>query len=230
MMKKLRNYVSAGIGFVLLISVLALAIPQTGHGTAAPDREVLVINPPSAAVPVAIQGTPTISGSVAVSNTPTVNAQQSGPWNVGITGTPTVNIGSTPTVGTRPSVQGAFTLYDNVGFPESRRYLLGPFPPGRKLAIGTVGFFNHNQSRQGVNFGVVELIGEDQSSCSAIPFLTQDALLLNLAFQEERVLSFPYPMVLPAVPPAGPWCLFVSYQGDGGTGNGTLVTGFSVDP
>jgi hypothetical protein len=38
------------------------------------------------------------AAAVAVVNTPGVNANQSGPWNVGITGTPNVNVANSPTV------------------------------------------------------------------------------------------------------------------------------------
>jgi hypothetical protein len=53
-----------------------------------PTKPVIVVNPPSQPVPV----TGTISGSVNIANTPTVNAKQSGLWDVGIVGTPTVKL------------------------------------------------------------------------------------------------------------------------------------------
>ena len=72
----------AGLG--LFVAVLTTALPQSGFGQKPPvlqaPLDVQVVNP---TVPV--------SGSVGV--TGTVAATQSGPWNVAITGTPTVSLG-----------------------------------------------------------------------------------------------------------------------------------------
>jgi hypothetical protein len=75
-------------------------------GNGPPPQDVLVVNTPSQPVPTAAQGTTAVTGNVGitgtpnvnVTNSPTVQAQQSGPWTVGISGTPTVNIGNSPTV------------------------------------------------------------------------------------------------------------------------------------
>src|SRR5215470_540884 len=71
-----------------LVAVIALTLviivvnaPQSHGAGSAP---VTVVNTP---LPVAVTGSTTISG--------TVNAAQSGAWNVGITGTPVVNVTNT---------------------------------------------------------------------------------------------------------------------------------------
>ena len=93
-MKKFKHYLTASLGLILFVSVIAFSLPQMGHANFPPDKDVKVINTPAEAVPVAVQGTTTVAGSVNVANTPTVNAKQSGAWNVGITGTPTVEVGN----------------------------------------------------------------------------------------------------------------------------------------
>jgi hypothetical protein len=85
-MKNLKHYLTASIGLILFVSVIAFSLPQMGHANFPPDKDVKVINTPAEAVPVAVQGTTTVAG--------TVNTKQSGAWNVGITGTPTVEVGN----------------------------------------------------------------------------------------------------------------------------------------
>lgn len=78
-MSKLKNLLFACLGLSSLIGFLALVAPTTSQG----------------------QGGPPIQ-SVNVVNTPTVNAQQSGTWSVGITGTPSVqvvNLSDSPVLG-----------------------------------------------------------------------------------------------------------------------------------
>jgi hypothetical protein len=63
---------------------------KTASASAAPTPNtvnVKVVNTAAETVPV--------TGSVTIGNTPAVDARQSGDWNVGITGTPIVNIGNT---------------------------------------------------------------------------------------------------------------------------------------
>lgn len=82
-MNKIKHYISASLGLILFVSVVALSIPQTGHSSATaaapPDKDVRVINTETEAVPV--RGT--------------VRARQQGDWTVGIVGTPTVEVGNT---------------------------------------------------------------------------------------------------------------------------------------
>ena len=66
-----------------------LSMPPSQAIGAEGSAPVTVVN-----TPLPVTGNTTVSGTVDIGNTPTVNAQQSGRWNVGILGTPTVNIGS----------------------------------------------------------------------------------------------------------------------------------------
>jgi hypothetical protein len=81
-MNALKRFALAAALLVTLVGAMALFQPATSHGDSIKDTRV--INTPAEAVPVSIQGTAGISG--------TIQAQQSGAWNVGINGTPTVRI------------------------------------------------------------------------------------------------------------------------------------------
>ena len=89
-MKKLKHYLTASLGLILFVSAIAFSLPQTGHSSLPPDKDVKVINTSAEAIPVVAQGTT----NVAVQNVPTVKAQQNGAWNVAIAGTPTVEVGN----------------------------------------------------------------------------------------------------------------------------------------
>ena len=81
---------------------LAILAPEPARGAAGP--QMTIVNTP---LPVTGNVNATVTGNVGLTGTPTVMAQQSGPWNVGITGSlppfafapdATVNVGNTPTV------------------------------------------------------------------------------------------------------------------------------------
>ena len=76
-MNNLRNYLIAMVSFVLLFTIMVFISPGVGYGQGKPPSPVEVVN------------------------TPTVNAQQRGSWNVGITGTPTIDLvpGATVNIG-----------------------------------------------------------------------------------------------------------------------------------
>ncbi len=92
-MRSTKRYISATLGFVLLASVLAFSLPQTGHSSMAapPDKDVRVVNTAAEAIPVEVKGTPGVN----IVNDPTVQAQQSGPWSVDVNGV--VGVGNTET-------------------------------------------------------------------------------------------------------------------------------------
>ena len=147
-MKNLKHYLTASIGLILFVSVIALSLPQRGHANFAPDKDVKVINTPAEAVPVVAQGTTNVAGSVNVANTPTVNAKQSGAWNVAITGTPTVEIdnaaGNAITIRDvdRPTAQpfqyeAVVTLDDG----QSGQNVNIPIPSGKLFVIENVSAF-----------------------------------------------------------------------------------------
>ena len=65
-MKRLKTYLGATTGFAMFAAVIAIAVPQTGHGItamAAADKtnDVRVINTTAEPVPVSVQGTQTVS-------------------------------------------------------------------------------------------------------------------------------------------------------------------------
>jgi hypothetical protein len=79
----------ARVGIILGAAIALVGIGVGGAlGVSSSNPVVYVGNPPSSPVPVTLQGTGTISGDV--------NAVQKGTWTVGISGTPTVNVGSLP--------------------------------------------------------------------------------------------------------------------------------------
>src|SRR5439155_26086314 len=113
---------------VSLMTVVTGVMPHTSYGSSgmAPStapttqtQNVKVVNTSSEPVPV--QGTATVNGTVQaaqsggwnvgingtpnvnVANTAAVNAQQSGTWEVGITGTPNINVANMPTVAFDPA-------------------------------------------------------------------------------------------------------------------------------
>ena len=144
-MRRSSAYVLGGLG---LLSIGVVVIGFT-PAAAAVAKEVLVVNSPSQPVPVQQQGPLTVQGTLAVSGvatvvlsgTPDVNAHQSGAWNVGITGTPTVKIdtlGNGVTVTNLPIDSGAVRViqrgrtvkvFNNVDIPGSgtnEGFLTGP--------------------------------------------------------------------------------------------------------
>ncbi len=71
-MDKIKNSIIIFFGITALVGLIGAVVPTTTQGQGGGS-----------------------SKDVNVVNSPTVQAQQSGAWNVGIAGTPTVNIGST---------------------------------------------------------------------------------------------------------------------------------------
>ena len=71
-MDKIKNLIIVFFGITVLVGLIGAVVPTTTQGQGGGS-----------------------SKDVNVVNSPTVQAQQSGAWNVGITGTPTVNIDST---------------------------------------------------------------------------------------------------------------------------------------
>ena len=76
---------------ILTLSMLAIFGPLIATAQSdepiGPTKPVVVVNTPANPVPV--------SGQINIGNMPAVDARQSGPWNVGILGTPTVKLDPT---------------------------------------------------------------------------------------------------------------------------------------
>jgi len=80
----LKSYLIATTAIALLAGTITLSLPRAGNANPSIDENVKVVNTSSSPVPVLLQG----PGGL------TVQAQQSGSWNVGISGTPTVIVGN----------------------------------------------------------------------------------------------------------------------------------------
>jgi len=122
--QKLQRHLGCATFLITALCILPFASYAQDNGVG-PTKPVIVVNPASQPVPV----TGTISGSVNIANTPTVNAQQSGLWNVGIVGTPTVKLDpSSNTVQFAP--RSTTVLFDSnrQSFPADfdRRQQFGP--------------------------------------------------------------------------------------------------------
>ncbi|MCA1623272.1 MAG: hypothetical protein LC768_07575 [Acidobacteria bacterium] len=164
-MKKLKHYLTASIGLILFVSVIALSLPQTGHSNVATDKDVRVINTPAEPVPVVAQGTT----NVAVQNTPTVKAQQNGAWNVGLTGTPTVQLDDSATNPVlvrdvdRPTAQ-PFQYQAEVTFEDGfgGQNAAIPIPQGKLLVIEHVSVFGTAPADQRINtFSILTHVAPD---------------------------------------------------------------------
>lgn len=87
-MKKTKSYFLAVLSVGILVGSLVLSGAYSSQAAPGPpQQDVNVINNPDHPVPTRAQGTTAING--------TVQAEQSGNWNVAITGTPTVQLGNT---------------------------------------------------------------------------------------------------------------------------------------
>src|SRR6185369_5192312 len=86
-MKKFSKVLLSTLAFAILTAVFGTIHPKPAGAQGQSGPTVKVVNTTSEPVPTAAQGTTAVSGSV--------NAVQSGTWNVGIAGTPTVKLDAT---------------------------------------------------------------------------------------------------------------------------------------
>jgi len=126
-------------GFAILTGALALTssgqvkTATTASATTPPSAPVTVVNTTANPVPVA--------GVVNVSGTPTVNAQQSGSWNVGISGNSAANPLQVHDVDHASRTPYAQTK--RLAFNPTDRAILGNFdvPAGKRLVIDNFSIF-----------------------------------------------------------------------------------------
>src|SRR5262245_58468029 len=85
-MQGIKSYLLAAVGVAVLGVSFVLSAAHTSNAAPGPES-VTVLNTSANPVPTLAQGTTNIAG--------TVQAAQSGSWNVGITGTPTFQVGNT---------------------------------------------------------------------------------------------------------------------------------------
>ena len=170
---------------LVLITVVAFAVatvtPQPAHG--AGSAPVIVVNTSGQPVPVALQGTTTVGGTVA--------ARQSGDWNVGLTGTPNVNVSNVPTV--------------MIGNPASSPVLVadgGKTPARYSLDLDNTSTSNYPEVVPEVPVGktfIVTYLTVFGFTPNPGPALTQGQCLLQLLI--GNVGSFP--ALIPMTPNAG---------------------------
>jgi hypothetical protein len=124
----------ARVGIVLGAAIALVGIGVGGAlGVSSSNPVVYVGNAPSSPVPVSLQGTGTISGDV--------NAAQKGTWNVGITGTPTVNVGNFPTGGSVTIAPASkFFGTGKVHLTDSGGNIAKPF--GQTINVTAIGLAN----------------------------------------------------------------------------------------
>jgi hypothetical protein len=129
-MEKFNKYLSKAVCCVILLILPAFINVGQAVGAPAPAN-VNVVNTPD----VNVVNNP----GVTVLNSPTVQSQQSGTWNVGITGSPTVTVGNTnanpvPVVAIPPSpFQEEVILVFNSG--DSGAFQPFQVPAGKRLVI-----------------------------------------------------------------------------------------------
>ena len=85
-MQRIKSYLLAAVGVAVLGVSFVLSAAHTSNAAPGPES-VTVVNTSANPVPTLAQGTTNIAG--------TVQAAQSGSWNVGISGTPTFQVGNT---------------------------------------------------------------------------------------------------------------------------------------
>jgi hypothetical protein len=178
-MKRVKHYFLVTSSFVLFAAVIAFSIPQNGHGRAAVgEKDVRVVNLPSEAVPVAVQGAPTVT----VVNSPTVKAQQNGAWNVSIDGTPTVQIGNG--VGSpvqvrdvdRPTAQPFQKNVDIALAPgENSKAVAVPVPAGKIFVIEQISGFGNGVPGEQVDFSILTRVPGDATYQFHYLLTTRDA-------------------------------------------------------
>src|SRR5215813_581864 len=87
-MKGIKSYFLAAFGLAVLAGSFVLSAAYSSSAAPGPGNQgVIVENTSTNPVPTQAQGTTNIAG--------TVQATQSGSWNVGISGTPTFQVGNT---------------------------------------------------------------------------------------------------------------------------------------
>jgi hypothetical protein len=159
-MKTFKHYAAASLGLVLFVSVIALSLPQVGHSALTPpDKDVRVINTATEAVPVSVQGTPT------------VKAVQQGPWNVAIAGTPAVSVsnseGNPLSIRDvdRPTAQPfqyEVDLTVGPGFGGQNAFV--PVPAGKLLVIEHVSAFGYTPNDQEIDtFAILTHVAPDNT-------------------------------------------------------------------
>jgi hypothetical protein len=153
-MRFTRRFAAAVLLVAIVGLTLAIVAPLPARGAGA--APVLVTNTPTQPVPVALQGTGSVAG--------TVNALQSGPWTVGVSSLPAVQLaaGTAITLSSSP----AAPIYNEPGPPNIPEQQLdfalvnigiNPGPPDVPPSpIVSVFFRNFRFGAEDTNFGKLQ--------------------------------------------------------------------------
>jgi len=202
-MKKLKHYLTASIGLILFVSVIALSLPQTGHSNVAVDKDVRVINTPDEPIPVVTQGTT----NVAVQNVPPVKAQQNGTWKVDINGTPTVQLDDSSTNPVfvrdvdRPTAQPYQKSVDiALASGEISKYGAIPVPNGKIFVIEQISGFGTGVPGEIVDFSILTNAPADSGYQFHYLLTTKEEIPGNVLYrlsQQVRLYSndVPFPLM-----------------------------------
>jgi hypothetical protein len=131
---RLRPSRGARIGIILGGAIALVGIGVGGAMGVSPSNPVVYVgNTAASPVPVTLQGTGTISGDV--------NSAQKGTWNVGITGTPTVNVGNFPASGS-VKIAPATEIFGTgrISLSDSGGNIAKPF--GKTINVTAIGLGN----------------------------------------------------------------------------------------
>ncbi len=163
-MFKVKNSLIGLVGLVTLMAVATAIAPHLGYGsvgTAAPAPSTQNVN---------------------VVNTPTVSAQQTGPWSVGITGTPNINVANMPTVGLDPA-NNSIKVGNDAANPVLVRDIDNPAPNAVRLIAG--GSFIDQGSASGA-FGTAQF--QDFTVPNGKRFIIENVSIFGLVNSDQTVI------------------------------------------
>jgi hypothetical protein len=189
--------ISGSVAALLSVGVAAQGSPPSPLPS--PSQNVNVTNVPlpvtgNVTGTVSVSGTVPVTGTVNITNVPTVQSQQSGAWNVGITGP--VSLASGSTVNARPQVPLLpFAFYNDQRILQ----VFGPAAPSTRLAITSLIMSNGHPS------DVVDMevyVSGCGSGTNKVVYL-----LPAISPKSTLALSFTSPLVLGS---SETWCLVVT--------------------
>lgn len=204
-----RQLIPASLVFLTLAFVFSPLAPASGQAPG--GVPVQVTNTAQQPVPVTVQG----------SLVGTVNALQSGAWNVGITGTPTVrgNVGAWPAIPANEFHRTAQHTSAGSVVPIHPWPVTGLLPTSTKLAITSVAV----TSRSGATDSRVEILAVRfaGTSCFGTPTGVNLVVAVSAKLGETAQVTFPQPLIVEAPTfGSGDWCL----QSKDNSGTDTFVT------
>lgn len=175
-MLRFKNTLIAFFGLMMIIALVSAVVPTTslGSGGAAigPDKDVNVVN------------------------TPTVQAQQNGVWNVGINGTPTVQVGNSSLspvlmrdvdrATAQPFEQELDVAMSDGQGGENAFFTI---PLGKLLVIEQVSAFGTAPAGQKLNFSILSRVLPDLTQRPKHLSSVQDLQTFRVQSQQVRIYA-----------------------------------------